>query len=128
MTVKDVLWLRALLLPAQISFLSWGAFSGQMAPVAWNIVLMAINGVQIVRILLERRPIELPEELSFLSHERASADVVAVGELQYNSWNQDKPRRLAKINPELYQKLQHILSPDVTNKIKTTSDRMGEIG
>ena len=67
-------------------------------------------------------------ELSFLSHERASADVVAVGELQYNSWNQDKLRRLAKINPELYQKLQHSVSRDVTNKIKATSDRMGELG
>ncbi len=200
MTVKDVLWLRALLLPAQVSFLTWGAFSGQMAPVVWNVVFVAINGVQIVRILLERRPIELPEELvdlyeklftgmkrrefllfwetgtqgaledehivhegeepkqllcivsgqarvskqgrpiaslsrgqfvaelSFLSHERASADVVAVGELRYNSWNQDKLRSLEKINPELYQKLQHILSRDVTDKIKTTSDRMGELG
>jgi CRP-like cAMP-binding protein len=67
-------------------------------------------------------------ELSFLSHERASADVVAVGELRYNSWNQDKLRSLEKINPELYQKLQHILSRDVTDKIKTTSDRMGELG
>ena len=70
MTVKDVLWLRALLLPAQVSFLTWGAFSGQMAPVAWNIVFIAINGVQIVRILLERRPIELPEELVDLYEKR----------------------------------------------------------
>ena len=62
------------------------------------------------------------------NHQRASADVVALGELQYNSWNQDKLRRLEKINPELYQKLQHILSRDVTNKIKATSDRMGELG
>ena len=40
MTVKDVLWLRALLLPAQVSFLTWGAFSGQMAPLIYTFVFL----------------------------------------------------------------------------------------
>lgn len=63
LTVRDVLWLRTVLLPAQLSFLVWGATLGYASTVAWNIVFIGINFFQIVRILMERRPIELPPDL-----------------------------------------------------------------
>ncbi len=73
LTVRDVLWLRAVLLPAQISFLSWGAVSGIRATVIWNVIFIAINLFQIVRILRERRPITLPAELSGIYTQTFSA-------------------------------------------------------
>jgi CRP-like cAMP-binding protein len=198
LTVKDVLWLRSVLLPAQLSFLAWGVSVGNVAPVVWNIVFLSINTVQIARIVRERRPIELPAdladlhekvfhamrrrefllfwetgtvsqvvdaplvregetlealyfivsgtarvvkdgrtlatlsrgsfagELSFLSREPASADVVADGTIEVNSWNQRKLRRLDKIDPELYVKIQEILGRDVTGKIRAASSRLDE--
>ncbi len=198
LAVKDVLWLRAVLIPAQLSFIGWGLSAGLVPPVAWNVVFLSINTVQIVRIIRERRPIELPSELvdlyesvfrsmrprefllfwetgtqrrvvdapivregeapeallfiisgtarvvkggrgiatlsrgsfaaelSFLSREPASADVVAEGAVEFNSWRQDKLRRLRKIDPALYVKIQGILGRDVTDKIRTTSSRVQE--
>lgn len=194
LTVRDVLWIRTVLLPAQLSFLVWGAMLGYVSTVAWNVLFIGINIYQIVRILLERRPIELPDdladiyerfaemtrrefllfwemgtirharderfvhegerprelmlitegvvevkkgersvaklargsfvaELSFLTQEPASACVYALGDVGYNSWNQQKLNRLRKINPELFLKIQRILGRDVTDKIRMASQR-----
>jgi hypothetical protein len=196
LVVKDVLWLRVVLVPAQLTFLFWGTVQGLPATVAWNAVFIGINGVQIVRILRERRPIQLPlelldvyqnvfvsmkprefllfwetgntqeareepfvrqgeqldallfivtgkahvtregnvlatlgrgsfaGELSFLSGEPASADVVADGKVTYNSWDHQKLRRIEKINADLYAKLQGILGRDMTEKIRVASSRI----
>ena len=198
LTVKDVLWLRVVLVPAQVLFLYYGVMLASKPAVFWNIVFIAINTVRIARLIRERRPIELPPdllelyekcfsemkrrefllfwetgslqtvrdelmvkegerpeallflvsgavriesggrsvatlargsfvaELSFLTQEPASADVIAEGEVEFNSWNQRKLRRLSTINPDLYHKIQRILSRDMTEKLKTASQRMRE--
>ena len=194
LTVRDVLWLRTVLLPAQLSFLVWGSMQGFVSTVAWNVLFIGINLFQIVRILMERRPIDLPPdlddiyerfsemtrrefllfwemgtirhvrdvrfiqegerprelmlitegevevkkgersvaklnrgsfvaELSFLTQEPASACVHALGEVEYNSWNQQKLNRMRKINPDLFLKIQRILGRDVTDKIRMASQR-----
>jgi hypothetical protein len=64
LTAQDVLWLRAVLLPSQISFLAWGGATGIQSTVLWNVVFIAINLFHIVKILRERRPVTLPPELS----------------------------------------------------------------
>lgn len=197
LVVKDVLWLRAVLLPAQLSFLAWGLAQALPATIAWNGIFIVINAVQIARIARERRPIQLPldildlyqnvfvsmkprefllfwetgnvqeareeafvrqgqeldallfivtgkarvvsrdgnvlailgrgsfaGELSFLSGDPASADVVAEGKVTYNSWDHQKLRRLEKINAELFTKLQGILGRDMTDKIRVASSRI----
>ena len=200
LVVKDVLWLRGILLPAQLSFLVWGVAQSFVATVAWNILFIAINTVQIARILRERRAIELPSELgdlyesvfgtmkpreflwfwetgtpgaacdeafiregekpnalfclvsgradvvkggttlaslgrgsfvaelSFLSGEPASADVSAEGKVEYNTWSHQKLRRIEKINPDLYMKIQGIVGKDITDKIRATSTRLHRAG
>lgn len=72
LTVRDVLWLRAVLIPAQLSFLCWGAVSGIRATVIWNLIFLAINFFHITRILRERRPITLPQELLSIYQKRFS--------------------------------------------------------
>ena len=64
--------------------------------------------------------------LSFLSREPASADVLAEGAVEFNSWNQKKLRRLNKIDPELYVKIQGILGRDISNKMRAASSRIQE--
>jgi CRP-like cAMP-binding protein len=196
LVVKDVLWLRGMLLPAQVSFLFWGATQNYVWTVVWNVLFVGINTVQIVRIIRERRPIELPAELedlhrsvfsvmkprefllfwetgnltevadrpfvregkypdallflvsgeakvmkegttiarlgrgsfvaelSFLSGEPASADVVAEGAVEYNSWTHQKLRRIEKFNPDLSRKIQGIVGRDISHKIRATSTRL----
>lgn len=62
-------------------------------------------------------------EMSFISGEPASADVVAAGRVEYMAWPQDKVRALQQLNPALLVKLQHILGRDLTSKVKAASKR-----
>jgi hypothetical protein len=188
LSVRDVLLLRVVLLPAQVSFLSWGLVAGIRAAVAWNIVFISINLFQVLRILRERRPITLPAdiadiykesfsglrprefwlfwetghrrtvcdapfvrqgekpsdllfvvsgaanvvrngsavavlkagqfaaEMSFLSGNPATADVIADGEVALKAWDQNKLSLLENVNPALLLKLQRILSQDLAAK------------
>lgn len=197
LAVRDVLWLRVVLLPAQLSWLTWGSLTGNVATVGWNTVFISINVFQVIKILRERRPIALPSELadlhervfpemkprefllfwetgrltdvrgerlieeghrptelllvvdgearvvkdgrelarlkrgqfaaemSFISREPASADVIADGELKYIGWSQAKLENLDVISPELSHKLQRILGRDVTAKIRNASGSNG---
>lgn len=63
LTVRDILWLRSLLISAQISLFSYGIISSN-APVAfWNALFFLINMYQVVLLIQQRRPIDLPEDL-----------------------------------------------------------------
>ena len=60
LAVRDVLRLRMFLLGAQGLFLLWGIALWHYPTMGWNAAFLAINALAIVRILRERRPIELP--------------------------------------------------------------------
>lgn len=64
-------------------------------------------------------------EMSFISGEPASADVIACGAVDYIAWPQDKLRSLQQLNPALLVKVQHILGRDLTGKVKAASQRGG---
>jgi len=65
--VRDILWLRLLNVLAGVAFIVYFAAASppSWAPVGWNALFLAINVVQIQRLLMERRPIRLrADELS----------------------------------------------------------------
>ena len=63
-------------------------------------------------------------EMSFLSGEPASADIIAKGDVQYITWNQDKLKSLEQLNSELLIKIQNILGKDLVGKIKAASENI----
>ena len=60
-------------------------------------------------------------EMSFLTGETASADVLSVGELTYIAWSQNDLNNLDKLNHKLWVKLQSIFGKHLAKKIKKTS-------
>lgn len=63
LTVRDILWLRSLLISAQLSLFSYGIISGNIPVAFWNALFFVINTYQVVRLIQQRRPIDLPEDL-----------------------------------------------------------------
>lgn len=62
--VRDILWLRILTVAASFFLLPYFYLqpSPLMTPIYWNLAFTSLNIFWIVRLLLERRPIELNEE------------------------------------------------------------------
>ena len=62
--VRDILWLRILTVAASFFLLPYFYLqpSPLMTPIYWNLAFTSLNIYWIVRLLLERRPIELNEE------------------------------------------------------------------
>lgn len=188
---KEILWLRVIMILAGISIINYGLILGNDTIVIWNAVFLAINIVQVIRIMNERKPINLPDdikdiyeniftdvtkkeffyfwntgktvdfmnerictsgkvqkelyliidgsvkvkrneneiavltrgsfvaEMSFLTGEPASADVFTEGKSTLIAWSQEKLKNLKILNPNLYIRLQNILSKDLTKKLKT---------
>ena len=63
MAVHDILWLRSVLTLGEFSLIAYGVATSNMSVVIWNTLFVTINSVQVIRILLERRPIQLPPDL-----------------------------------------------------------------
>ena len=196
--VRDILWLRSILMSAQIILFSYGLVSENYSVAFWNILFFAINGFQVSRLIRERRPIELPSEItdiyeniffsmrrreylnlwhmgsinsveneqfikkgrkqkklylilsgkvrvenkgalitklgrgsflaemSFLTGNPATADVIADGKVRYIFWEQQKLNDLQKINADLFIKLQNILGKDLTEKVKAVTEKQVE--
>ena len=66
MLVRDILWLRAILISAQLSLFSYGLLMENYTVAFWNFLFFLINGVQVARLARERRPIDLPAEIADL--------------------------------------------------------------
>ena len=66
LAARDILWLRGLLVSAQISLFSYGLLSGNKPVMFWNALFFLINGYQVVRLIRQRSPIEIPDELTDL--------------------------------------------------------------
>ncbi len=62
--VRDMVWLRLLSVLAGVSFIFYFGSQAQplWEPVVWNGLFIVINGVQIARLIRERRPVYLTEE------------------------------------------------------------------
>lgn len=65
-------------------------------------------------------------EMSFLTGEPASADVVCRQPITIITWSQDNLRNLKSLNFELWIKIQHVLSKDLVGKIKRTTLRLNQ--
>ncbi|MBN1407025.1 MAG: cyclic nucleotide-binding domain-containing protein [Calditrichaceae bacterium] len=63
LTVRDILWLRGLLVSAQLSLFTYGMISGNIPVAFWNALFFIINSYQVVRLIQQRRPIDLPDDL-----------------------------------------------------------------
>lgn len=57
-------------------------------------------------------------EMSLLTGEKTSADVVALGPIEYIAWPADKLARLRQRNPVLWSKVQSVLGHDLVEKIR----------
>ncbi|MDR3415643.1 MAG: cyclic nucleotide-binding domain-containing protein [Nevskia sp.] len=66
---RDVLWLRLILVFAQTNLSLYSYFRGIDSIAAWNAAFVVINTVWVIRILRERRAVQLPPELAAL-HDR----------------------------------------------------------
>ena len=60
-------------------------------------------------------------EMSFVSGEPASADVIADGMVRARAWSQEKLLALEQLNPSLLIKLQNILARDLSSKVKAAN-------
>ena len=61
--VRDILWLRSILMGAQLIMLVYAVMKPNQIMIFSNGIFFSINTYQVIRLLLERRPIQLPEEL-----------------------------------------------------------------
>ncbi len=61
--VRDILWLRGLLILAQTSLALYGLGIDRLPMAIWNALFVVINTVWVLRILKERRPVRIPDAL-----------------------------------------------------------------
>lgn len=188
LAVRGVLRLRLLLFAAQLCFISWGLIVEALPAMIWNSLFLLINGAVILRMLWERRAIQVPEairdlheglfpalsprefltlwelgnphrkqdatlvargetpqavtllidgvarvvrdgrevaqlrrgdfiaEMSFVTGEAASADVIADASVSLVSWSRRKLDNLEMINPRLFLQFQKALGRDLSRK------------
>ncbi|MDP8247643.1 MAG: cyclic nucleotide-binding domain-containing protein [Candidatus Tritonobacter lacicola] len=57
--VRDILWLRILLVSSQLSFIAYAILAENISMTAWNIGFVLVNFIQVVRLLRMKRPISL---------------------------------------------------------------------
>lgn len=88
-----------------------------------DLALVTEGAVQVMKqgkILAELTRGSFIAEMSFITGDPASADVVAAGPVKIMAWEQEKLRSLGQLNPKLLIKLQGILGQDLTKKIRAS--------
>jgi hypothetical protein len=70
---RDIVWLRGLLVCAQSTLAVYAWSIGAAGMTGWNLLFVLINTVWVIRILKERRAVELPLELRSLYHRHFAA-------------------------------------------------------
>lgn len=188
--VRDILYLRFIIIFAEAMSIIYGVAIGNMTITGWNSLFITINAVWVTKLILERKPVNIPEnlqdlydyvfknltgreflffwnmggisnvkdeylcrenqvqeelmlivngtvsvqkqgkeltklsrgsfvaEMSFLTGDAASADVIAEGDVEYIHWSQEKIRHLKEINNALLDKIHIILGKDLSYKLK----------
>jgi CRP-like cAMP-binding protein len=94
-----------------------------------NLLLILSGTVNIVSngtVIGQRSRGNFIAEMSFLSNETASADVIADGHIKYISWAQDKLRSLDQLNPQLLIKLQSVIGKNLSDKIQVSMTTAGQ--
>jgi len=67
LAIREVLWLRITLTAAQISLFCYHyIFANNLSAAFWTAIFVLVNTINIVKIILERRPKIIPEELQDL--------------------------------------------------------------
>jgi len=61
--VRDILWLRAILIAAQSILMTYALQIGNQNVAFWNGLFVLINTIQVIRLIRERRPIKLSDAL-----------------------------------------------------------------
>lgn len=188
--IRDILWLRIVLIMAGMSLISYGFLTTNYIVVSWNFLFFSINLIQVVRLILERKPTHLNDdivhiynevfsdmrkkdflylwnngyvcetenqklcekgkkqkdllliisgearvkkkdktiilpwghfiaEMAFITGKEASADVFANGKLKYIGWNYKQIEKIKKRRPDIMNKLQVIISKDLTKKLSS---------
>ena len=87
----DILRLRLLLVGAQLALIGYGVGNRLWVMPGWNLVFLGINGYMAVKILRERRELELPAELRQI-HARHFAALTPREFLRF--WNQGQRQTL----------------------------------
>ena len=64
LAIREVLWLRTTLTAAQISLFTYHYFyAGNISAAFWTAIFVLVNTYNIIKILLERRPKIIPDEI-----------------------------------------------------------------
>ena len=91
-------------------------------------VMLVLNGSAIVekggKDIAELTRGSFIAEMSFLSEEPASADVICRSPIKVMIWERENLLNLRKLNFELWMKIQHVLSKDLVGKVRQTSSRL----
>ncbi|MCC5815622.1 MAG: cyclic nucleotide-binding domain-containing protein [Leptospira sp.] len=61
--VRDILWLRCLAMVSQVFMVNYGFFKPNFAILSFNSMFLVINTYHVIKLYLERKPIQLPIEL-----------------------------------------------------------------
>ena len=190
LTMRDVLWLRAIMMSAQAMIFTGDLFEARFNVAVWNVVFISVNAYRVYRILRERQPLEIPAEIediyhdlfsnmsrreflhfwgsgiereaenttligagtvpehlylvldgslsvrrgggelvrlyrksfagemSFLTGDPASADVVADSPVRYIAWEQEQLRNLVRLDPGFMDRMHQILNRDLVSKVR----------
>ena len=190
LSIKDVLWLRVILATAQIILGIYQFITMRYDVVFWNLIFTCVNFYHIIRIMQERKPVKIPNEIidiynklfykmtsrefvyfwnlgeiyidqnktvieeghavdslylvlegdplisrnskelaklsrgsfiaemSLVTEEPATADVIFKEQVKCMLWNQEQIRHLKKSNPDFWIKLHDVLSADLIQKMK----------
>ena len=190
LSIKDVLWLRVILATAQIILGVYQFITMRYDVVFWNFIFTCVNLYHILRIIQERKPVKIPEEIkdiytklfnkmtsreflyfwnlgefyidknktvikeghkvenlylvlhgspvvsreskklailsrgsfiaemSLVTEEPATADVIFNQQVKCMLWNQEQLRHLKRSNPDFWIKLHDVLSSDLIQKMK----------
>jgi CRP-like cAMP-binding protein len=78
------------------------------------------------RQLAQLSPGDFVAEMSLLTGEKTTADVVAVGEVEYMAWPAAKLTRLRARSPMVWTKVQSVLGHDLVEKIKRSASGQPE--
>lgn len=67
LAVRDILWLRNLMIIAQFLATYYAYATHNMYSVFWHCLFIGMNGLQIARVIRERRPVPIPAHLQDLA-------------------------------------------------------------
>ena len=90
--VQDILWLRCILVMSQTCFIAYALLTDNFSMTGWNVLFIAINAGQVIRLFWVRKPVVLPADLEDIYQKVFS--VMRRGEFLY-FWETGKIREVA---------------------------------